>query len=197
MQAKATGCKRNWDYPAFNSILLSIMIQVDPASFKNHTVLDVNKSMKTDDSHTNVSSVYICWVRGSHYICSSSLWAQWTSSPHGKGNTQESAQWEFRKVNKWVWNASVSHAAYLDTAALKKHVSGLKVANWNSMWSAGKSLDFDIKFYLKQCQSRCSLYRNKRACATFHKLKLHEICKWCLICEIFAGPLQICCIQFS
>lgn len=94
--------------------------------------LDVNKLMKTDDTHTNVSSVYFCWARDSLYICFSSPWACWTSSPHGQGNTEESAQWEFREVNKWVWNASVSHAAYLDTQALRKHVSGLSTANWNS-----------------------------------------------------------------
>ncbi|CAB1418384.1 unnamed protein product [Pleuronectes platessa] len=38
---------------------------------------------------------------------------------------KESAPGEFTEVNKWVWNASVSHAEYLDTQALRKHVSGL------------------------------------------------------------------------
>lgn len=97
-------------------------------------VLDVNKLMKTDDSHTNVSSQFIFAEREvSPYVCFYSSWAWWTSAPHGQGNTEESAQWEFREVNKWVWNVSGSHAASLDTQALRKHVSGYRMANWDSV----------------------------------------------------------------
>lgn len=62
-----------------------------PYCFWNYSVsAKGNKFISTDDSHTIVSSVYFRWVRGSPYICSSSLWAWWMSSPHAQGNMEES-----------------------------------------------------------------------------------------------------------
>lgn len=97
-------------------------------------VLDVNILMKTDVSHTNVSSQFIFaeW-EVPPYVCFSSLWARWISAPHGQGNTEESAQWEFREVNKWVWNVNGSHAASPHTQALRKHVFGYRMTKWDSM----------------------------------------------------------------
>ena len=82
--------------------------------------------------HKCVTRLLLLSERFPPCMCSSSPWVSWTSSPHGQGSEEESAQWEFREVNKWVWNVSVSHAAYLHTQALRKHVSGLRTAKLES-----------------------------------------------------------------
>lgn len=92
-----------------------ILRQINAKSHPKVPAEDMDGITKTDDSHTNVSSLLIFIICTSPSVCR-------TSALYGQGKTESSQR------SEWVWSISGSHTVNFNTPTLRKHVDKYQMA---------------------------------------------------------------------